>query len=252
LAVGDNPGMAASVDPRFRVAVLISGGGSTLANLLELSAAGTLRARVCGVVASRNCPGLAYARQAGVPYEVVRRSLQPPEGHADAVTGVRTQDRPALFDPQEFSARVTLALDRWQPQLVVFGGFLSPYIPPPHYRGRVINIHPALLPLFGGQGMYGDRVHQAVLDSRAQFSGATVHYVDDEYDHGAILAQRVVTVLPGDSVAALGARVRQVERELYPEVINWFADGRQAAGTGSLDLAPRDLLQDGPLPPPGL
>jgi phosphoribosylglycinamide formyltransferase-1 len=225
----DNRGVDAPAD--YPIAVLISGGGSTLHNLLELAAGATLHARVCGVVASRDCAGLEYAREAGVPWAVV------PRRPAAADAG------PGAFDPREFSARVTAALDQWQPELVVLGGFLSPYLPAPQYRGRVLNIHPALLPQFGGAGMYGDRVHAAVLASGVQVSGATVHFVDDEYDHGAILAQRVVPVLPGDTPAALGARVRQVERELYPEVINWFADGRLRPGTGGqAGPAPRDLL----------
>jgi len=239
----------------FPIAVLISGGGSTLLNLLELSASGLLAAQVCGVVASRECAGLEYARAAGVPWAVVPRiaseaarsgsvdprSMRREGGSVDPRSMGR--DRIAEFDPAEFSARVTAELDRWQPRMIVFGGFLSPYLPAPHYRGRVINIHPALLPQFGGPGMYGDRVHAAVLASGTQVSGCTVHLVDDEYDHGAILAQRVVPVLPGDTPATLGARVRQVERELYPEVINWFASGRLQAGpAGRLELAPRDLL----------
>jgi phosphoribosylglycinamide formyltransferase-1 len=166
---------------------------------------------------------------AGVPWEIVPR---------------RAAGAAAAFDAQEFSARITAQLDRWAPRLIVFAGFLSPYLPAPQYRGRVLNIHPALLPQFGGQGMYGERVHQAVLASGAQVSGATVHLVDDEYDRGSILAQRVVPVLPDDSPATLAARVQQVERELYPEVINWFAAGRLRPGTDSASVpAPRDLLR---------
>lgn len=213
----------------FPVAVLISGGGSTLRNLLERSADGRLHARICGVIASRDCAGLAHARDFSVPCALVPRQLSPG----------------SPFDPQEFSARLTAQLDQWQPRLVVLGGFLSPYLPAPHYAGRVINIHPALLPQFGGKGMYGRRVHEAVLASGVQVSGCTVHLVDEHYDHGAILAQRAVPVLPGDDPASLAARVLAAERELYPEVVNWFADGRLSMdSTGRAVLAGRDIISN--------
>jgi len=94
------------------------------------------------------------------------------------------------------------------------------------YPSRVLNIHPALLPSFGGPGMYGERVHKAVLLAGARVSGATVHYVDEEYDHGAILAQWPVPVLADDSVRSLADRVLKVEHVLYPRVIDAVASGR--------------------------
>jgi len=104
------------------------------------------------------------------------------------------------------------------------------YIVPPQYLGRVVNIHPALLPAFGGPGMYGDRVHAAVLASGTKVTGCTVHFVCDEYDGGPVIAQRTVPVLEGDTPATLGARVREAERELYPTVIQWFAEERVSLG----------------------
>jgi phosphoribosylglycinamide formyltransferase-1 len=201
-------------------AVLISGSGSTLLNLLQRIEAGSLNARVCGVIASRDCGGLDHARRYCVPHAVIPRGKP--------------------FDAEDFSRRVTLQLEQWQPELLVFGGFLSLYLIPPQFRGRAINIHPALLPAFGGPGMYGDRVHEAVLSSGAKISGCSVHLVDDDYDHGAIIAQKAVTVLDSDTVESLGARVGAAERELYPQVVQWFAEGRvSVADNGSVQVSGR-------------
>jgi formyltetrahydrofolate-dependent phosphoribosylglycinamide formyltransferase len=214
-----------TADPKghtFPLAVLISGSGSTLRNILQLCADGRLRAQVVGVVASRDCTGLDHARQFDVPFAVVKRGKP--------------------FDVRDFSARVTAMLDQWRPQLIAFGGFLSMYLPPPQYQGKVINIHPALLPGFGGKGMYGDRVHEAVLAAGVRVTGCTVHLVDEHYDAGPIVAQRAVPVLDGDTVETLGARVRATERELYPTVIGWFAEGRVTLGEdGRVRVANRRL-----------
>jgi formyltetrahydrofolate-dependent phosphoribosylglycinamide formyltransferase len=203
--------------------VLISGGGSTLLNILERIRDGRLNAKVVGVVASRDCAGLSHARAFAVPCAIVERG-EP-------------------FDVADFSARITAQLDQWQPELIVFGGFLSMYHLPPQYRGRAINTHPALLPAFGGPGMYGDRVHEAVLNSGTQVTGCTVHLVDDEYDNGAIVLQRIVPVLSGDDPHSLGERVREAERELLPLVISLWAEGRISVdGSGSAVFAPRVLF----------
>jgi phosphoribosylglycinamide formyltransferase-1 len=206
----------------FPIAVLISGSGSTLRNIFEQISCGALAARVAGVIASRDCSGLDYARQHNVPYAVIMRGKP--------------------FDVDDFSARITAKLDEWQPGLIVFGGFLSMYLPPERYAGRVINIHPALLPSFGGKGMYGDRVHEAVLASGTKVTGCSVHLVDAAYDTGPVVAQRAVPVLDGDTPETLGARVRATERELYPEVIGWFAAGRvQVSADGKVSVGNRDL-----------
>jgi formyltetrahydrofolate-dependent phosphoribosylglycinamide formyltransferase len=209
----------APADP-FPIAVLISGSGSTLKNILQRIGAGQLKARVAGVVASRDCSGLDHAREYGVPWAVVKRGKP--------------------FDAVDFSARITAQLDEWQPRLVVFGGFLSLYLNPPRYPA--INVHPALLPFFGGTGMYGDRVHEAVLASGMKLTGCTVHLVDDKYDTGPVIAQRAVPILDSDTVETLGARVRETERELYPEVIGWFAAGRVLIGDdGRITIRDREL-----------
>lgn len=190
----------------LRIAVLISGGGSTLANLIERIADGRLRnVAVVQVVSSRaEARGCEIARAAGVPLAVVS-----PRNHRDV---------------EDFSAALARVLDEARPDLVVMGGFLCLWRIPPRYQGRVLNIHPALLPRFGGVGMYGRRVHEAVLAAGERESGCTVHVADDEYDHGPIVAQCRVPVLPGDTPDSLAARVQAAERELYPQVIQRVAD----------------------------
>lgn len=188
------------------LAVLISGGGTTLANLIDRLADGRLRGvAIRLVISSRpDVPGVEIARNAGLPLRIIRRRAYP--------------------DPQAFSAAITEALDAASTDLVVMGGFLCHWLLPPRYFGRVLNIHPALLPAFGGQGMHGRHVHEAVLASGASESGCTVHLVDEQYDHGPIVAQSRVAVLPGDTPASLAARVGEAERELYPRVIQQVAD----------------------------
>jgi phosphoribosylglycinamide formyltransferase-1 len=111
-------------------------------------------------------------------------------------------------------------------ELVVMGGFLKHLLIPTDFSGRVMNIHPSLIPAFCGQGFFGRRVHEAVLEYGARISGCTVHFVDDEYDHGPIIMQRAVPVLDDDSPASLAARVFAHECEAYPEAIQLFAEGR--------------------------
>jgi phosphoribosylglycinamide formyltransferase 1 len=181
------------LSPPVPVAVFVSGGGTNLQALLDALRAAPL-ARIARVVASRADTGaLERARRAGVPTVV-------------------------LADPDDSGEIVTAAGDA---RLVVLAGYLR-RIPPTavaRLRWRVINIHPALLPAFGGPGMYGRRVHEAVLASGAALSGATVHYVDEEYDRGPIIAQWPVPVRPDDTPDTLAARVLDVEHQLLPQVV---------------------------------
>ncbi|MCC7478752.1 phosphoribosylglycinamide formyltransferase [bacterium] len=231
-----------SVHPSLRIAALISGSGSTLLNILQRIADGRLRGvEVCGVAASRDCPGLEHARAFGIPWVIVPRTAPPAEALQPAEASAFT----AAFDAAEFSERLSAELDRWQPQLVVCAGFLSLYLPAPQYRHKVLNVHPALLPAFGGPGMYGQRVHEAVLASGAKVSGCTVHLTDEHYDSGPIIAQRTVAVLPDDTPETLSARVQAAERELYPLVLQGFADGRiRISAEGAVELDPRVLTQE--------
>jgi len=190
---------------QLRLAVLISGSGRTLANLLERSAAGSLAATVDLVVANRNLiGGLEIAAAAGVPTEIISRADQP-----------LCQWSAAIFDRCR-AAGV---------DLVVMAGFLQLLEIPADFTGRVINIHPSLLPAFGGKGFYGDHVHRAVLERGCTVSGCTVHFVDNEYDHGRIILQQAVPVLPEDDHERLAVRVFKAECDTLPAAINQLAAG---------------------------
>ena len=190
-----------------RLAVLLSGSGSTLQNLLDRIAAGTLPAQVVVVVASRSdAYGFERARLAGIPARVVARK--------------------EYADVERFNDALHAALEPYAADLVVLGGFLSLFQPRTRYAGRVMNIHPALIPAFCGAGFYGDKVHRAVLESGVRISGCTVHFADDQYDHGPIILQGTVPVLDDDTPETLAARVHALERELYPEAIRLWALGR--------------------------
>jgi formyltetrahydrofolate-dependent phosphoribosylglycinamide formyltransferase len=190
-----------------RTAVLLSGGGRTLANILTHIRDSGLPAEVVTVIASRaGIKGIEIARQAGLPAHVIRR-----------------RDFPS--DPA-FSDAITKVLDEARADLVCLAGFLSYWIVPDRYLGRVLNIHPALLPSFGGKGMYGHRVHEAVLARGCKVSGCTVHFVNNDYDEGPIVLQRTVRVWAGDTPDDLAARVFREECAAYPEAIRLFAEGR--------------------------
>lgn len=200
---------------RARIAVLASGGGSNLQALLDhLAALGGARAGdVVLVVSNRAEVGaLARARAAGIETAVL----------ADDGTGLD-----ALLTAHRID-------------LVVLAGYLRfvPVAVTRRYAGRIINVHPALLPEFGGPGMYGARVHRAVLAARVETSGATVHFVDEVYDHGAVIAQWRVPVRAGDDERSLAARVLRAEHLLFPRVV-------QAVAAGEVRLGP-----DGRVEPP--
>lgn len=191
-----------------RLVVLISGGGTTLQNLIDRIADGSLDAQILCVVSSRSDAfGLERARRAGIPTRVVER-------------------RRFRGDEPEFSRRINEILAEFDPDLVVLAGFLSKVRLDPRWKWRAMNIHPALLPSFGGKGYWGRRVHEAVLASGVRFSGCTVHFVDEEYDHGPIILQAVVPVEQDDTPETLAARVFEKECEIYPEAIRLFAQGR--------------------------
>ena len=191
---------------RIRLGVLVSGGGTTLQNFIDRIADGTLNAEIAVVVSSnREAYALERAARAGIPAEVVC--------HAE-------------HDSMEsFSAAIDEILDRCEVDLVTLAGFLMLYRIPERYLGRVLNIHPALLPAHGGKGFYGDRVHRAVLEAGEKESGCTVHFADNLYDNGPIILQKRVPVLPGDTVETLRARVAEQENIAYPEAVNLFAAG---------------------------
>lgn len=186
--------------PRPRAAVLLSGGGRTLENLARCVAEGSLDLDLALVLSSkREAFGLQRAARLGLPHAVV--------------------DPERELTPEAFGEEIFTRVEDAQCELVVLAGFLR-FLPiPGSWERRVINIHPSLLPAFGGKGCYGDRVHRAVLERGVQFTGCTVHYADNEYDHGEILLQRVVPVLPEDDVEALAARVFEAEKGALPEAL---------------------------------
>ena len=129
-------------------------------------------------------------------------------------------------DAERFNDALHAALEPFAVDLVILAGFLSLFQPRARYAGRVMNIHPALIPAFCGAGFYGDKVHRAVIESGVRLSGCTVHFADDQYDHGPIILQDTVPVLDDDTPETLAARVHALERELYPEAIRLWAEGR--------------------------
>lgn len=190
----------------FRVTVLISGGGTTLKNLIEKKSKGELTADIVQVVSNNpDAGGLQFARAANLKSVIVNHRKHP--------------------DVQEFSDLVFEHCRTAQSDLVVMAGFLRRVSIPEDFVNRVVNIHPSLIPSFCGKGHYGRRVHEAVIQYGCKISGCTVHFVDDHYDHGPIIAQRTVPVHPNDSPTQLAQRVFKQECEVYPEVINQIAAG---------------------------
>ena len=215
--------LSAPLDRPIRLGVLISGGGTTLQNFLDEIKAGQLSAEVPIVIASRpDCGGIERSRSAGVRCEVVPRR--------------------DFADTRAFSRAIFDHLRRAQVDLVVLSGFLSLIEIPDDFRYRVLNIHPALVPAFSGQGFYGRRVHEAALARGVKVSGCTVHFADNEYDHGPIIGQRCVPVLDDDTPETLAARIFEAECQLYPECIRLFAEARLEIRTGRVFIGPKKKM----------
>lgn len=191
----------------LRLAVLLSGSGSTLQNLTDHIGRGELDAEITCVLSSRaGVYGLERARNAGLPALAVPRKEYP--------------------DTAAFNAALWREIRGHGADLVVLAGFMTLIEVPADFHNRIINVHPALIPAFCGHKMYGHHVHEAVLAYGAKVSGATVHFVDGEYDHGPILMQRCVPVLDDDTPDTLAERVQAMEREIYPRAIQLIAEGR--------------------------
>lgn len=179
----------------FPIAVLISGGGSTLKNLIERKRIGELSVDFALVISSSaKAKGLDYARDANIPAEVIsRRRFSDDDAHCEAVFGL---------------------CRKHQVKLVVMGGYLEFLKIPADFENRVINIHPSLIPAFCGKGFYGEHVHRAVVEMGAKLTGCTVHFVDNQFDHGPIIAQRACEVLDCDTCESVQRRVGELERQL--------------------------------------
>ncbi len=185
---------------RPTIAVLISGGGRSLENLAQYVRDGRLKCEIAVVISSNpKAGGISRARRFNLPCMVI--------------------DRAAHTDDAAFSRAVFDAIRRIGVDLVVMAGFLKLLLIPDDFAGRVINIHPALLPRYGGKGMYGNRVHEAVLQNHERESGCTVHYADNEYDHGPIILQKSCPVQASDTPATLAARVFALELVALPQAV---------------------------------
>ncbi|PON95787.1 Phosphoribosylglycinamide formyltransferase [Trema orientale] len=208
------PGMSSGEDSktvlkRKKLAVFVSGGGSNFRSILEASLQGSFFGDIVVLVTNkRGCGGAEFSREKGIP----------------VILFPRTKDESDGLSPIDLVA----ALREFEVDFVLLAGYLK-LIPVELIRAypkSILNIHPSLLPAFGGKGYYGTKVHKAVIASGARFSGPTIHFVDEHYDTGHILAQSVVPVFPNDTPEDLAARVLQEEHRLYVEVVEAICEDR--------------------------
>lgn len=192
---------------RAELAVLISGEGRTLQNLIDKIKDGSLNAAIKIVISSNpNAYGLYRAQKNGIQTLVIN---------------------PCDFtETKGFSHAITTELEKYRLDLILLAGFIHFYCLPDKYLGKVMNIHPSLLPSFCGKGLYGHNVHKAVIDRGVKVSGCTVHFADNHYDNGPIILQRVVQVMDDDTCETLAERVFKEECIAFPEAIRLFTDGR--------------------------
>lgn len=195
---------------KLRIGVLVSGGGTNLQSLIDSIANGKIQnAEIVCVISNKSN---AYA-------------LERTRKHKIEALFINPKDSP---DSERYSQKLADELKTRNVGLVCLAGFLlkleQSFIR--QFPGRIMNIHPALLPAFGGKGMYGHRVHEAVLDAGAKFSGCTIHFIDEIFDHGTIILQAVVPVLQDDTPETLAKRILEQEHKLYPEAVRLFASGK--------------------------
>jgi len=201
----------------IRLGVLISGGGTTLINILEYMKKGQLNAEVPVVISSRSTvAGAEKAKNAGLNVKIIRKKDFP--------------------DIDTFSNRIEEELVAANVDLVIQGGWLCLWKIPPRYENRVMNIHPALLPAFGGKDMWGHRVHEAVLKAGSKVSGCSVHFCTNEYDKGPIILQRTCPVQDNDTPETLAARVFEQECIAYPQAIRLFQEGKLSVKNGKVKI----------------
>jgi len=202
----------------LRVAVLLSGRGTSLENLVEHIDRGLPAEVVCVLSSKKSALGLERAAKRGIPAIAVPRKAHP--------------------DVSAFNDALHEALTPFEPDLVCLLGFLSPFELRERYVDRVLNVHPALIPAFSGKGFYGRRVHEAVLEKGVKLTGATIHFVGEGYDEGPILLQDVVEVRDDDTSDSLAERVQALERELFPKAVQLIAEGRVTIDGGRTRIAP--------------
>jgi len=211
--------LAMNKEKPIRLGVLISGGGRTLLNILEYIKDDRLNAKVAAVISSRSTvAGVERAKNAGLDVKIIRKKDLP--------------------DIDEFSKHIEQELVAANVDLVIQGGWLCLWKIPSRYENRVMNIHPALLPSFGGKGMWGHHVHEAVLKAGCKVSGCTVHFCTNEYDKGPIIVQRTCAVENDDTPDTLAARVFEQECIAYPQAISLFAKGKLSVENGVTRIKP--------------
>jgi len=209
-----------------RVAVLLSGSGTTLQNFLDCSERGELPGVSFDLVLSSKADayGLTRAREHGIPTAVVESKKFRDPATKQTDWGSMSQD----ISRHILEAKV---------DLVVFAGFMCLYVVPPELDGKVMNVHPALIPAFSGQGMYGDKVHKAVVARGVKLTGCTVHFVTNEYDAGPIIVQSTTPVTSSDTWEDVQGRVQALERSSYPEAVRLFAAGRLRIEEGKVHVS---------------
>ena len=193
----------------LKIGVLVSGGGTNLQSIIDACKSGYIPGKVEVVISNRK---EAYALE------------RAKKNNIDALF----IDRKDFITNQDYAKRLIEEMEKRKVELVCLAGFLllidSLFIT--KYKNRIMNIHPALLPSFGGKGMYGHYVHQKVLEYGCKISGCTVHFVDEKYDHGPVILQKAVSVLENDTPESLAARILEEEHKIYPEAIKLFAEKR--------------------------
>ena len=210
---------ARDLQTHLQIGVLLSGEGTSLENLAECIDGGGVPAEIVVVVASKSgSGGLERARRRGIPAVAVPRTQHPDVG--------------------TFNDALHAVLEEHGADFVALLGFLSPFETRGRFDARTINVHPALIPAFCGKGFYGSRVHEAVLEAGVKVTGATVHFVDAQYDHGPIILQEAVPVRDDDTPDTLAERVRAAERRLVPEAIRLFAEGCLRIEGGRVRIKP--------------
>lgn len=197
------------------IVILISGRGSNMEALIAARDAGTLPVNIAAVISNRpDAAGLATAERAGIP--------------------VRALDHKGFAGREAFDAALVECIDAFKPDLVVLAGFMRILTPDfvRHYEGRLLNIHPSLLPSFPGL-----HTHARALEEGVRIHGCTVHFVTAELDHGPVVIQAAVPVLPDDTEATLAARVLRQEHQIYPQAVRWFAEDRLSIEAGRVRVA---------------
>jgi phosphoribosylglycinamide formyltransferase-1 len=192
--------------PKLSIAVFASGGGTNLQSLIDASRKGLFDGGIAAVISNNSgAYALERARNVGIAAYHISGKVFP--------------------ERERLAGEMLKTLEKHNSNLIVLAGYMKllPMEIVRKYKNRILNIHPALLPEYGGKGMYGMNVHKAVIESGDKISGATVHFVDEIFDHGVILIQRTVPVLPDDDPESLAAKVLKVEHKILPEAVSMFA-----------------------------